>query len=260
LDTSDEGKSSESSSSKNISSGITKCSNCATTTTPLWRRNPEGQPLCNACGLFLKLHGVVRPLSLKTDVIKKRNRNNPAATTSNPSNLAVVAAKQPKPRSTTFVQNAVPGGSIPKRASISTSPNNSASSSTTPIKPLSVNPAPRPVAFAEHRGINGPQALNKRQRRSISGERSLMNMQAAIAPQPSQQFAVGSAPTLSALSGMSQQSGNMDNQSMPPSMGSSAPFGTEMTPERMQQLLYMHHQQQRQQQQQQQQQNSGSGW
>lgn len=50
------------------------CTNCHTQTTPLWRRNPEGQPLCNACGLFLKLHGVVRPLSLKTDVIKKRNR------------------------------------------------------------------------------------------------------------------------------------------------------------------------------------------
>jgi GATA-binding protein len=52
----------------------TTCTNCFTRTTPLWRRNPEGQPLCNACGLFLKLHGVVRPLSLKTDVIKKRNR------------------------------------------------------------------------------------------------------------------------------------------------------------------------------------------
>lgn len=55
--------------------GPTTCSNCFTQTTPLWRRNAEGQPLCNACGLFLKLHGVVRPLSLKTDVIKKRNRN-----------------------------------------------------------------------------------------------------------------------------------------------------------------------------------------
>lgn len=50
----------------------TMCSNCHTTNTPLWRRDPEGQPLCNACGLFYKLHGVVRPLSLKTDVIKKR--------------------------------------------------------------------------------------------------------------------------------------------------------------------------------------------
>lgn len=61
--------------SKNGDNGIpTTCTNCFTQTTPLWRRNPEGHPLCNACGLFLKLHGVVRPLSLKTDIIKKRNR------------------------------------------------------------------------------------------------------------------------------------------------------------------------------------------
>lgn len=58
----------------------TTCTNCFTQTTPLWRRNPEGHPLCNACGLFLKLHGVVRPLSLKTDVIKKRNRGGGGAT------------------------------------------------------------------------------------------------------------------------------------------------------------------------------------
>ncbi|KAI8053909.1 GATA zinc finger-domain-containing protein, partial [Syncephalis plumigaleata] len=37
------------------------CKNCETTVTPLWRRDPEGNPLCNACGLFLKLHGVLRP-------------------------------------------------------------------------------------------------------------------------------------------------------------------------------------------------------
>ncbi|RDL37013.1 Glucocorticoid receptor-like (DNA-binding) [Venustampulla echinocandica] len=55
------------------------CTNCFTQTTPLWRRNAEGHPLCNACGLFLKLHGVVRPLSLKTDVIKKRNRGSGAS-------------------------------------------------------------------------------------------------------------------------------------------------------------------------------------
>ncbi|CDO96495.1 unnamed protein product [Kluyveromyces dobzhanskii CBS 2104] len=53
----------------------TQCSNCHTKTTPLWRRDPQGNPLCNACGLFLKLHGVVRPLSLKKDVIKKRQRS-----------------------------------------------------------------------------------------------------------------------------------------------------------------------------------------
>lgn len=51
------------------------CSNCQTTNTPLWRRDAEGNALCNACGLFHRLHGVMRPLSLKTDVIKKRNRS-----------------------------------------------------------------------------------------------------------------------------------------------------------------------------------------
>ncbi|KAI7880518.1 hypothetical protein K492DRAFT_237215 [Lichtheimia hyalospora FSU 10163] len=52
----------------------TACSNCSTRTTPLWRRDNEGAPLCNACGLYLKLHNAKRPLSMKTDVIKKRQR------------------------------------------------------------------------------------------------------------------------------------------------------------------------------------------
>ena len=50
------------------------CQNCGTSTTPLWRRNELGATLCNACGLFLKLHGRARPMNLKTDTIKSRNR------------------------------------------------------------------------------------------------------------------------------------------------------------------------------------------
>jgi hypothetical protein len=52
---------------------FTCCSNCQTTVTPLWRKI-ENQTLCNACGLFFKLHGTDRPLSLKTNTIRKRNR------------------------------------------------------------------------------------------------------------------------------------------------------------------------------------------
>ena len=48
------------------------CTNCNTTNTPLWHQSPEGDLLCNSCGLFLKLHGVVRPLSVTREVIKKR--------------------------------------------------------------------------------------------------------------------------------------------------------------------------------------------
>lgn len=36
------------------------CANCTTTTTTLWRRNNSGDPVCNACGLYFKLHNVSR--------------------------------------------------------------------------------------------------------------------------------------------------------------------------------------------------------
>ncbi|KAJ2374682.1 hypothetical protein IW150_002969 [Coemansia sp. RSA 2607] len=52
----------------------TVCTNCSTTNTPLWRRDEKNNPLCNACGLYYKLHKESRPHTLKTDVIRKRQR------------------------------------------------------------------------------------------------------------------------------------------------------------------------------------------
>lgn len=50
------------------------CANCQTTITPLWRRNDLGETICNACGLYYKLHGCHRPIKMKSGIIKRRKR------------------------------------------------------------------------------------------------------------------------------------------------------------------------------------------
>ncbi|PIC33154.1 hypothetical protein B9Z55_013240 [Caenorhabditis nigoni] len=51
-----------------------ECVNCHTNNTTLWRRNGEGHPVCNACGLYYKLHKVERPMAMKKEGIQTRNR------------------------------------------------------------------------------------------------------------------------------------------------------------------------------------------
>ncbi|XP_065356204.1 transcription factor GATA-6-like [Calliphora vicina] len=50
------------------------CSNCGTLTTTIWRRSIRGEIVCNACGLYFKLHGVNRPHSMRRDTIHTRRR------------------------------------------------------------------------------------------------------------------------------------------------------------------------------------------
>lgn len=59
-------------------SALVACQNCATTVTPLWRRDEQGHPICNACGLYYKLHGCYRPTTMKKSIIKRRKRVVPA--------------------------------------------------------------------------------------------------------------------------------------------------------------------------------------
>jgi len=59
---------------KLASCGNQVCTNCNTTVTTLWRRNPDGNPVCNACGLYQKLHGIPRPRAMKKDSIQTRKR------------------------------------------------------------------------------------------------------------------------------------------------------------------------------------------
>ncbi|KAK3310285.1 uncharacterized protein B0T15DRAFT_31972 [Chaetomium strumarium] len=199
----------------------TTCTNCFTQTTPLWRRNPEGQPLCNACGLFLKLHGVVRPLSLKTDVIKKRNRGSgaglPVGGTStrsrkhagssasgagvkkSSSTLAVSSSanQQPVQASTPpAIQNRASsnsGGASP--ASASASAGNTAASTPTSYH-AGAGPSGAsngvvggkgviPIAAAPPKNAPGPGAASLPRSAAVSSKRQRRHSKGAVAPSPS---------------------------------------------------------------------------
>lgn len=58
------------------------CSNCGTRTTTIWRRNPTGEMVCNACGLYYKLHNVNRPANMRRDTIHTRRRRPKSASSS----------------------------------------------------------------------------------------------------------------------------------------------------------------------------------
>lgn len=82
------------------------CANCATTTTPLWRKDRASNTvLCNACGIYLKTHGRARPI----DGAAKA----PLATPPAPAEPAEALARGPAKRRNS---GALPDQSPPKAA------------------------------------------------------------------------------------------------------------------------------------------------
>ncbi|KAJ7275869.1 GATA zinc finger-domain-containing protein [Mycena rebaudengoi] len=49
-----------------------RCSHCHTHRTSVWRRSKSGAKLCNACGVYVRLRGRDRPLSLRRNKIRPR--------------------------------------------------------------------------------------------------------------------------------------------------------------------------------------------
>lgn len=52
-----------------------ECANCHQTQTPLWRKNERGESVCNACGLYSRLHHRDRPIEMRKAKIQRRRRD-----------------------------------------------------------------------------------------------------------------------------------------------------------------------------------------
>nr|CAD2169825.1 unnamed protein product [Meloidogyne enterolobii] len=77
---------------------VSRCNNCFTTKTTAWRRDATGSLVCNACGLYFRLHRTNRPVHMRKDFIQQRFRrkNQQQQQQNNPSFVIKNEIKQQK--------------------------------------------------------------------------------------------------------------------------------------------------------------------
>ncbi|KAG1807994.1 uncharacterized protein BJ212DRAFT_1485279 [Suillus subaureus] len=140
--------------------GSAQCYNCHTTATPLWRKDDEGKTVCNACGLYYKLHGSARPISMKSDIIRKRSRHDARAQrssltdTPNASNTPGTPSETP---SQTQTPSASPG--VSRRPTPSPSPILAPDSTTQPVASHSMSAGMGAGAGMVGTGMGGSSEL-----------------------------------------------------------------------------------------------------
>ncbi|KAB7499776.1 Box A-binding factor, partial [Armadillidium nasatum] len=176
------------------------CSNCQTHVTSLWRRNTNGDPVCNACGLYFKLHAVNRPMTMKKETVQHRKRK-PKGSSACGSKSKFVASSTSSPSSSSKLATSVV--SCPSSASLSlsalttiTSNLNAASSQQTVTKAMpSVS---KSTSSVEAETSSGLQHNTDRNGQSLSNTLSLhyRDMENSSEPyfksEPSSEFAENS--------------------------------------------------------------------
>ncbi|KAK4047536.1 hypothetical protein OIV83_005323 [Microbotryomycetes sp. JL201] len=128
-----------------------QCHNCAATSTPMWRKDPNGNLCCNACTLYYKLHNTNRPSSL-ANKRRKSSAPNSSGTKTEPATPRTTVSRLPSPErnsgpsvlSSLVNQNGSAAGS----ASHAEPHSNSTSTTASPIDNSDLMTLPRPQSPA----------------------------------------------------------------------------------------------------------------